>query len=260
MAPPLGAVAGNLVTKRMLARAPKGGAILVSSRPSGAIVELDGKPVSESTPTALAGLGPGKHTLRVHGQGYGNVEQVVTLGTGERSAIDVVLPPETRTLDIQTIPAGALLYLDGQLAPGHTPLTVSITEDDFHELRLERPGYEPAVRALKPEEHQRQLSIYLQAEKQDRGTVWIDANRTAQVFLDGGDSGFTTPTGGLQLPVGKHLVELRDQQGNLGASAKVNVVKGDVVHLALEFAAGRTEKSGARAEKGGRVQKGGKRR
>jgi tRNA A-37 threonylcarbamoyl transferase component Bud32 len=212
-----------------------GGTVLVvSSRPSGASVEIDGNKVAETTPAVLGAIAPGQHRLRVSAQRYSPLEQVVSIGANERLVTDVALAPATRAIEVQTMPAGALLYLDGRPQVGETPLRIEVAEDDFHELRIEKAGFVPVTRALKPEDSFSALSIELVQEKEPRGVVWVDSNSAARVFIDGNDTGLSAPTVGMVVSVGAHRVELRDSVGRSIALTRVDVAQGDSIHLTLD--------------------------
>jgi hypothetical protein len=219
---------------RWRAPAAGGGAILVLSQPPGAAVEVDGHRLGEATPTMAAGMSAGSHTVRLRRDGYAPVDKTVQLAAGERLAVDVALPVESRELEVQSVPVGALVYLDGHLMVGQTPLTVELTRDDFHELRLERMGYEPVRRNLKPEDDAPRLSFHLEPEQQPRGLLWVDANSAAQVFLDGANTGFVTPTLGIRVSAGDHKVELRDGAGRVRAATQVHLERGETRHLTLD--------------------------
>jgi hypothetical protein len=217
------------------------GAILVLSQPAGATVELDGHPLGEATPMTAGGVRGGKHTVRLSSPGYAPVEQLVLLREGERAGVDVVLPPASRAVEVLTDPAGALVYLDGHLVAGQTPLHVELAEDDFHEVRVEKTGYELISESIKPEDKRTRISFDLSPERKPRGTVWVDGSHVAAVFIDGANSGLVTPTPGIQVPIGEHVIELRDghDHDRLIASAKVKLAKGQTVHLNLTPAAKR---------------------
>ena len=209
-----------------------GGALLVTSRPSGAIVEVDGRRWRETTPTAVTALPPGRHEVVVTAPGHERAEQVVTIEGAGRASVDVALAPKQRTLEVQTIPGGAQVFVDGHLAFGRTPLTLTLSADDFHELRLELAGYEIKSYAIKPEDHEPALTLNLEAALHDRGTVWIDGPTTAEVFIDGAPTGSWAPTIGLQVTTGSHLVELRGDDGKVLAQEAITLKRGAVLHIA----------------------------
>jgi hypothetical protein len=61
----------------------------------------------------------------------------------------------------------------------------------------------------------------------------VDANSAAEVWIDGLNTGYTTPTLGLQLPIGKHTVELRDGAGGKGQSTVVMLGQGQTLRILL---------------------------
>jgi serine/threonine-protein kinase len=207
--------------------------LLVLSTPSGAQVSIDGKAIGDTTPAALTSIAPGPHTVtiaRPEGRGAA-VERRVVVRPGEREVVNVVLPPASHTVAVHSVPEGATVYLDGRLVAGETPTTVEVTDDDFHELRVERTGFEAAVKPITPDDREAQITVSLQPERRPRGVLFVDSNTAAAVWLDGIDTGYTTPTLGLHVGVGNHVVEVRD--GSRRASAKIHVKQGQTVRLLL---------------------------
>jgi predicted Ser/Thr protein kinase len=209
-----------------------GGGLLLATDPAGATVEVDGRRMAETTPTAVRGLAAGPHLVRLHLDGHGDVERQVTVRAGERALVEVVLGARSHRVDVKSAPSGATVFLDGKLVAGTTPTVMTVTDDDFHELRVERVGYEVLTSFLKPEDRQPSLELTLEPEKEPRGVISIDGPSGAEVWLDGAYTGFSTPTLGMRIPVGDHAVELRS--GNLRSSpARVAVHQGESVHLLL---------------------------
>jgi hypothetical protein len=165
---------------------------------------------------------------------YATAEEVVTLAEGKRAAIHLALGPSSRQLQVQSFPPGAQLFVDGRLI-GRTPLTAEVMEDDFHELRLEETGYESLLKALPPDDRSTALNLTLVPETHQRATIWIDANRASSVLIDGHDTGLLTPTLGIRVTPGRHVIELRDASGERGPSAQVRVQAGETKHLTLDF-------------------------
>ena len=130
------------------------------------------------------------------------------------------------------------MYLDGRVAVGEKPTTIEVTDDEFHELRIEKTGYEVATRALTPDDHDPMLSLALAPERQPRGTLLVDANTAAEVFIDGIDTGYTTPTLGIHEPLGEHVVEVRDGAGHK-ASWKGMLSQGQTIRLWLSPSGGK---------------------
>jgi tRNA A-37 threonylcarbamoyl transferase component Bud32 len=199
-----------------------GGALLVASRPAGVHVEIDGQPAPETTPTMVAGLAAGTHTIKFSADKLQPVERQVTLQERERALVNVALPPPTRRVEVRSVPEGASVYLDGKLVVGVTPTTVELTGDDFHELRAEKPGYETSTRGLTPDDKEPALSLPLSPEKLPRATLFVDSNTASAVWIDGVDTGYTTPTLGIRVSPGEHKVEVHDGSARAGASVRLS--------------------------------------
>lgn len=207
--------------------------LFVLSTPSGAKITIDGKPLADATPAAVMSLAPGPHTVtiaRPEGRGA-PVERRVVVRPGEREVVNVVMPPASHTVAVHSVPEGATVYLDGRLVAGETPTTVEVTDDDFHELRVERAGFETAVKPITPDDRETQLTVSLQPERRPRGVVFVDSNSAAEVWIDGVNTGYTTPTLGLHVGVGTHVVEVRD--GSRRATTRISVKQGQTVRLLL---------------------------
>lgn len=157
--------AAEPVTRPAEARAAPSGQLIVRSRPSGASVEVNGRPRGE-TPLKLNELPLGSYRLRVTENGYAPEQRQVTLTAGRR-AQDVTVPlrrvPEpsapTRpaspapaaasrsTSDefvgsvlVESRPSGARVFIDGELV-GVTPLSVADVSAGSHVVRIDKTGY-----------------------------------------------------------------------------------------------------------------------
>jgi tRNA A-37 threonylcarbamoyl transferase component Bud32 len=230
----LALAAGAAIGQRLARPAPGGALLVVGTEPMGATVELDGKALPETTPTAVRQVPPGPHRVKVSHVGFATQEQVVTLRSDGREIVDFALTPSTRTIEIQTVPAGALVYIDGHMQNGQTPLRAEISEGDFHGLRVEKPGFVPIKQPLKPEDRDDTVTLNLQAEKAPRGILWVDSNQATHVFVDGADTGMVAPTVGMIVGTGEHKVELRDSSGGVLVTSTVKVEQGDNLHLTLD--------------------------
>jgi hypothetical protein len=209
--------------------------LVVTTEPPGATVEIDGKPLAETTPTAKRGIAIGKHEVRITRKGYGVVERTVTIAAGDRASIDVKLPPESRTIRVRTVPTGAAVFLENELVAGTTPADITVQTDEFYALRVEKLGFEPLIRNLTPDDTATEIELRLDEEKQPMGYLWIDTNGVGDVWIDGRDTGFTAPTLGLRLPVGTHNVELRDSSGARSNPVNVKLKQGESVHVILDI-------------------------
>lgn len=212
--------------------------LLLNTEPSGASVEVDGRVLDQRTPTAILGLKPGEHRVVLRHDGQNDVERRVDIKAGERRMVDIVLPPRRHRVIVNSAPPGASVYLDGTLVMSTTPTSMMVEENDFHELRIERPGYENLRVALKPEDRRPELTFELAPETQPRGSIMVDSNEAGEVWLDGVPTGYVTPTLAFLTSLGRHTVELHASGGAHSPPAHVEVHKGETVHLLLSLSGG----------------------
>jgi serine/threonine-protein kinase len=218
---------------RAIVVAPATAALMVASTPPGAKVAVDGKEAPETTPALVLGVAPGAHQVRLTLPGHDPVVQRVELAAGKRALVEVVLPPATHSVTVETVPAGALVYVDGVLQIGQTPLTLALADDDFHHLRFERNGFEQATRSLAPDDRAPLVTVNLQPERQARGTLMLDSEVRAEVWVDGEDSGFVSPSV-FRIPAGTHTVQLRDGKQPRSAPLAVQITAGEATRLSIK--------------------------
>ena len=104
---------------------------------------VDGKPVAETTPTALHGVAAGEHVVRVDRPRRAPVEQHVELGDGERALVQLALPPAShraaprdgaRRAPSSTSTASCRSARRRSISPS--------TDDEFYQLAVEKDGFE----------------------------------------------------------------------------------------------------------------------
>ncbi|HEY5945571.1 MAG TPA: serine/threonine-protein kinase [Kofleriaceae bacterium] len=208
--------------------------IVVSTTPAGATVELDGSKLPEVTPTALRGITPGPHTLRLSKAGRTTVERKLTLEPDGREAIIVNLPTPQRSVLVRSVPSGANVYLDNHLV-GPAPATVVVNEDDFHELRVEKLGFATLVRPIKPDDTEAELSLLLELDPHPRSEVVIDSSASAEVWLDGVNTALETPAMGLRVAPGRHTLQLRDSSGAASKPTTIDIRPGETLRIVMNL-------------------------
>jgi len=122
--------------------APTTGSINVKSTPSGANVYLDG-PKQGVTPITLNNIAEGSHAIVLTMAGYSDYQTTVTVTRGQTISINPILSPipgSNGTIEIQTNPSGAKVYLDG-LNKGITPITLYNVAGGSHTVLLTMSGY-----------------------------------------------------------------------------------------------------------------------
>jgi hypothetical protein len=210
-----------------------GGTLIVASEPAGARVELDGVPVAETTPTTIRGVAPGAHVVRVSGDRRTPVEQHTKVADGERALVQMKLPPSSHHVRLETIPSGAFAYVNGVLQVGQTPLDLLIDDDEFYQLSVEKDGFEMTLKSITPDDRDPLVSVTLLPEKSERGTLLLDSDIVAEVWVDGQSSGFYSPTM-FRLPAGDHTVQLRDTTEVRSPVARVKIKVGHATQLMLK--------------------------
>lgn len=140
------------------AAAPAGpfiGRLQVRSTPPGATVVLNGTERG-ATPLILRNLGLGHYSVQVSHAGYATEQRQLSL-TRAKSAFALNLrlkrvksagqaapaqPEMIGSLVVDSLPAGARVFLDGKLT-GTTPLVLASVAGGSHAVRLELTGYRP---------------------------------------------------------------------------------------------------------------------
>ena len=61
-----------------------------------------------------------------------------------------------------------IVFVDGLQVPGETPLQVTLDQEDYHQIAVEKSGYEPAKRAIKPEDTADSITLTLDPEREPR--------------------------------------------------------------------------------------------
>ncbi|MDB4971114.1 MAG: hypothetical protein JWN44_6803 [Myxococcales bacterium] len=213
--------------------AAAGATLLVASEPPGAQVTVDGKAHAEATPTSVSGLAAGAHVVRVTLPGHAPVEQHTTIEANGRALMQVTLPAPNHVVTVETVPSGALVYLNGVLQIGQTPLELTLADDEFYRVQLEKDGFELTSRALTPDDKAAVMTANLTPEKSERGTLMLDSDAVADVWVDGESSGFFSPTV-FRLAKGEHTVQLRDGEELRSPAVKVRIKAGQATHLTLK--------------------------
>lgn len=110
--------------------------ISVSTTPPGAHVYVDGAPTGRRAPTVLRGFtGEGGVVIRTTLPGYADAEKTCTPSL-EGTACNLAMQRTTAVLDVQGIPEGARLYIDGEERSTKRP-EVPIGE---RKVRIENEG------------------------------------------------------------------------------------------------------------------------
>jgi len=208
--------------------------LLVVTTPPGASVEVDGKKTGEQTPAVVTGLGAGPHQVRLVAPGTATVERNLTLPASGRASLVVNLPTAQHTVIVRSMPSGATVYFDHQLA-GTTPATIAVTDEDFHEVRLEKLGYAPVTQAIKPEDKASTLPLSMEIDPSPHSEVTVDSSAEAEIWIDGVDTARETPAMGLRVTPGHHTLQLKDSSGAESKQKTFEARPGETSHVVVNM-------------------------
>jgi len=98
--------------------------LIVTTSPPGAEIVFDGNPESRCKSPCTVTLSPGRHTLAASLAGHRPELRIFEM-TAPRELF-LVLSPQTGTLRVESVPAGAQILINGQRRPETTPATLTL--------------------------------------------------------------------------------------------------------------------------------------
>ena len=182
----------------------KTGSIIMKSKPSKAKIFLDGKEVG-ITPDIIRSIDPGTHEVEIRLGEYEVWRERLSVVADKEKALTAVLQVKTGSLVVESEPANARIYLDGDKI-GTTPDTLKYIIPGAHEIEIRMDGYEIWRESIEIEaDIEKALNATLAAKS---GTITIKSEPTnANVYLGGKEVGNTPVT--LKPVWGMHEVEVR---------------------------------------------------
>ncbi len=195
------------------------GIISVTSSPSGADVNLDGK-YEGTTPVEIkvyvTGTPPGSIIVSKTGYKAQSVS-APNPSAGQTESVHVTLEPIAPTptpvqdgyFSIDSSPQGATVRVDGHYV-GATPVTTQVTAGTTHRVQVEYSGYD-AWSAVYTAYSGQTTQIYASLTPTPQTTGYLTVTSSppgADVYVDGSHRGYTPMSVG-NLIVGAHTLELR---------------------------------------------------
>jgi eukaryotic-like serine/threonine-protein kinase len=116
------------------------GQLSIDSTPKGAQIAIDGKNAA-STPSNIASLLPGHHTITITKPGYASETRSIDVTSGSKSVISVQLAPTTATVAANSDPAGATVWIDGRDTGRTTPVQITVDKPGTHTFVFKKQGY-----------------------------------------------------------------------------------------------------------------------
>ena len=174
---------------------PTYGNIRVISHPAGALATVDGG-TSLYTPATFSSVKAGaSHTIQISMSGYQTYTTSAYVTAGQTATVDAYLspiPPSTGSLNINTVPKGADIYVDGRFY-AESPHVVTNLAPGSHTLRLHKAGYdEYASTVTVTAGQQKALTITLNRQHPSMGSIEVKSvPGGSSVYLDGSFMGRT---------------------------------------------------------------------
>jgi predicted Ser/Thr protein kinase len=189
--------------------AQKFGQLEVTSNLPGAAITVDGQRQDDwVAPYTFPRLSAGRHVVVVSKPGYGDVQQILEIESGRTSTLDANLTVPSGAINIETVPPGAEVIIDGR-PYGRSPVeqVVSVGQHTY-EVRLRGMASRDGTFTIREEGHIVRLRVPLSGDVSSTGIVEV---RTippgATVFVDGKPAGGTTPMN-FRAPAGSHTVTI----------------------------------------------------
>ncbi len=203
-------------------------------QPAGATVLLDGKELGPA-PLRIGRLAPGAHTLEIQApEGYQAKTIPLDLISGERQVI---------RLSLDAVEAPAEQVLTEQVVT--EPLAEELVAEQpvKRSFRTKRPARKATADEIKPEKVSRRSRSKRSRKKATKreakatrssgemGTLMIGSKPPCKIYIDGKNTGLTTPQRAIKLKAGKHRVTLVNKQHGIKATATVTVKAGQTKRL-----------------------------
>jgi hypothetical protein len=213
------------------------GVLAIDSHPAGAVVVVDGRERG-TTPTELK-LPEGAHIVELRTGGEPRVLPV-TIKAGVTHSHYIEMPAgatsETATLQIQG-ETGARVLVDGQLR-GTAPLNVTDLAPGDHDVAVETPA--GVRRQTVKLQAGMTASVDLQSALSAEPAVgWVAVTAPYEMhILEAGHVIGTTASRRLDLPPGRHTLEVVNETLAFRTSRTVDITAGKTVRLAIELPLG----------------------
>ena len=122
------------------------GTLIIDSVPANAEVIMDGKSIGR-TPFR-DNVEEGRHEIELRRDGYISLKRSVHVRSKSIAKLEqLVLEVKPGSIRIKSKPSGAVIYINNKNY-GDTPFNISNLKPGTYSIRLEKPGYDPAIRKV----------------------------------------------------------------------------------------------------------------
>ncbi|MBR4662817.1 MAG: PEGA domain-containing protein, partial [Lentisphaeria bacterium] len=164
------------------------GTLIISSVPSNAEVIMDGKSIGR-TPFRDQ-VEEGKHEIELRRNGYVSLKKSVQVRSkGITKLEEQVLEVKSGSIQIKSAPSGAKILINGKNY-GDTPFNISNLKPGTYSVRLEKAGYDPAVRKVNLPAGEN-LDLMFNLDSNTGGVDIVTQPPGITVYLDGRQVGIT---------------------------------------------------------------------
>lgn len=145
--------------------------------------------------------------------------------------------PAPGALVVQATPAHADILVNGQLVANAAPFSLDNLQPGTYVVKLAAPGHRESVRAVKIGAGQSRLEVFdLEPRRRTAALTVRSEPPGLAVWIDGEDTGRTTPTTMRALDVGDRLVVLRQDSGAMVHRVEVRLEDGTTRELDVDTA------------------------
>ncbi len=185
----------------------RAGRVDVITVPPAARVELFGYDIGE-TPVHGQELLAGAYRIRIHKEGFQDVDTSLFVQPGRTTPVSVTLTPVAAMLRVVTVPVAATVAVDGRVV-GETPIAARVLPIGVHEVTVSKEGYSPVTKQVEADPGQPvELTLTLTEAPPDTGLLTVKTRPgRASVSLDGEPVG-QSPVRRLEVSAGEHVLDL----------------------------------------------------
>lgn len=189
------------------------GMVLVTSKPEGAKILVDGKDSGLTTPSTLEDLEVGKtYEISVQKDDFGPASEKVYVSSSDRIDVELEMDEHTGIINVITDPPGAVIMLDNRLTGLSTPAMLEkIPLGQDVRITITKPGFEDFEQIIKLSSSKPQkISTKLIEISEQAGTFSITSTPPgAAIYLNGKDIKRNTPAALTGIEPGAYLLSVR---------------------------------------------------
>jgi phage replication-related protein YjqB (UPF0714/DUF867 family) len=186
----------------------KVGNVAFSSTPSGAEIFVDGMDTNHLTPATITNLTEGTHSYILKLSGYYDYMGSVTIVAAQTISISSTLMQMVGNVSINSIPAGAEIFIDGVDTSQVTPATITNLTLGAHTYVVKLScyaDYSGTVNILAGQT----INVTTPLTLLLGNAYFASTPSGAEIFIDGTDTGLTTPATVKNLYCGNHTYTLK---------------------------------------------------